>query len=131
MKTLAFVIGLLIAAIGIAGLLAPSGLVWIAQHAATSGAFYVIAVVRVAVGLVFISAAPASRAPKTLRILGYVVVVAGIATALIGLVGMELARTIIDWWLQRGANVIRLTGLVLIALGGCVAYACAPVRRPA
>jgi hypothetical protein len=126
---LAFVLGGCIAAFGVGGLLAPSGLVWIAQHSATSGAFYLIAAVRVACGLVLVSAASASRAPRTLRIMGYVIVVAGLATALIGLVGMERARTIIDWWLQRGVGIVRVTSVVLVALGCFVAYACLPVRR--
>lgn len=131
MKTLAFVIGLCIAAIGAGGLLAPSLLVWIAEHAVTSGAFYVIAVVRVAFGLVLIAAAPVSRAPRALRILGAIVVIAGLTTAVTGLVGMERARTIIDWWLQQGVTVFRATTLLLVAIGGFVAYACAPVRRAA
>jgi NO-binding membrane sensor protein with MHYT domain len=130
-KTLAFVLGLSIAAIGVVGMLAPSGLVWIAQHAVTSGAFYVIAAVRVAFGLILISVASASRLPKTLRIGGAVIVVAGIATALTGLVGMERARTTIDWWLRQGAGTIRVTSAVLLAIGGFVAYACAPVPRAA
>jgi hypothetical protein len=128
---LAFVLGGCIAAVGIGGLVAPSGLVWIARHSVTSGAFYLIAAVRVAFGLVLVSAASASRAPRTLRIMGYVIVVAGLATALTGLVSIERARTIIDWWLQQGVGMIRVTAVVLVALGGFVAYACLPVRRAA
>jgi hypothetical protein len=130
-KTLAFVFGLCIGTVGVVGMLAPSSLVWIAQHSVTSGAFYLIAAVRVGFGLVLIYAASASRAPRTLRIVGYVIVVAGLATALTGLVGIERARTIIDWWLQQGAGIIRLTSVVLVALGGFVVYACVPVRRAA
>lgn len=131
MKTLAFVFGLFVVAVGAAGILAPSGLVWIAHHFVTSGAFYAVAAVRVAFGLVLISVAPASRAPKALRVLGYIVLISGIATALMGLVGMGLARAIIEWWLQQGSGVVRLTGILVLALGGFVAYACAPVRHAA
>jgi uncharacterized membrane protein len=131
MKTLAFVLGLCVAAVGVAGMLAPSILIWIAEHAVTSGAFYVIAVVRVLFGLVLIAAAPASRAPRTLRVVGLVIVVAGLATAVTGLVGIERARTVVDWWLQQGAGIIRLTSVVLVAIGGFVAYACVPVRGAA
>jgi hypothetical protein len=127
-KTLAFVFGLCIGTVGVVGMLAPSSLVWIAQHSVTSGAFYLIAAVRVGFGLVLIYAASASRTPRTLRIVGYVIVAAGLATALTGLVGIERARTIIDWWLQQGAGIIRLTSVVLVALGGFVVYACVPVR---
>lgn len=129
MTTLAFVIGSCIAAVGLSGLVAPSGLVWIAQHSVTSGVFYVIAAVRVAFGLVLVVAASASRAPRVLRIMGYVIVVVGLATALTGAVGMERAGTIIDWWRQQGKGVIRVTSLILIALGGFVAYACFPARQ--
>lgn len=131
MKTVAFVFGLCVIAIGALGILAPSGLAWIAQYFVTPGAFYVVAVVRVAVGVLLISVASASRAPKALRVLGYVVFIAGIATAVMGLVGMGLARAIIEWWLQQGSGVVRLTGILVLALGSFVAYACAPARHAA
>ena len=129
MKTLAFVFGLCILTVGAVGILAPSVLVWIAQHAATSGAFYVVATVRLAFGLVLISVASASKAPRALRILGYIILIAGIATALTGLLAIGRARDTIDWWLQQGSGVVRLTGVLVLALGGFVAYACAPVAR--
>ena len=130
-KTLGFGVALVIMAVGTVGILVPSGLVWIAQHSVTSGAFYVIATVRVGFGLVLISAASVSRAPKTLRVLGYLILIAGITTALTGLVAIERARATIEWWLQQGSGVIRLTGVLVLALGGFVAYACAPARHAA
>jgi hypothetical protein len=127
-KTLAFVFGLCISAVGI---LAPSSLVWLAQHFVTSGAFYVIATVRIAFGLILISVASASRAPKALRVLGYVILILGITTALTGLVAIGRAQGAIEWWLQQGSGLVRLTGVLLLALGGFVAYACAPARPAA
>ena len=109
----------------------PAGLVWIAQHSVTPGAFYVIAAVRVTLGLVLISVASASRAPQTLRVLGYLILLAGVATALTGLVGIERARVIVEWWLKQGFGVVRLTCVLVLALGAFVAYACAPARRAA
>jgi hypothetical protein len=73
--------------------------------------------------------APASRAPKALRVLGYVILVAGITTALTGRLAMGRARETIEWWLGQGTGVVRLTGVPLLALGAFVAYACAPNRR--
>lgn len=131
MKILAFTIGLLIGVVGAVGIVAPSSLVWIAEHSVTSGAFYVIAMVRVAFGLVLITVASVSRAPKTLRVLGYLILIAGITTALTGLVAIERAHIIIDWWLRQGSGVVRLTGVPVLALAGFVAYACAPSRRAA
>ena len=131
MKNLAFVVGLCIVAVGGVGILAPSSLVRIAQHSVTSGVFYLIASVRVAFGLVLISATSASRAPKALRVLGFAIMIAGITTALTGLLAIGRALSIIDWWLQQGLGVVRLTGVLVLALGGFVAYACAPARRAA
>lgn len=132
MNALAFVVGLCIATFGAVGVLAPSGLIWIVQHFVTSGAFYLVAAtVRVAFGLLLISVASASRAPKVLRVLGYVILIVGIATALTGFLGTQRARAIIEWWLQQGSGAVRLTGVLPLALGGFVAYACAPDRRAA
>ena len=120
MKNLAFVVGLCIATVGSVGILAPSNLVWIPQHSITSSAFYLIAAVRIAFGLVLISAASASRAPKAVRVLGYFILIAGIMTALTGLLAIGRARAIIDWWLQQGVGVVRLTGVLVLTLGGFV-----------
>jgi hypothetical protein len=130
-KALAFVFGLCILAVGAVGIVVPSSLVWIAQHFVTSGPFYVIAAVRVAFGLVLISAASGSRAPKALRVLGWVILILGITTVLTGLLTVGRARATIEWWLQQGPGVVRLTGVLILALGGFVAYACAPARRAA
>jgi hypothetical protein len=131
MQPLAFVLGLCILVVGVGGIAVPSTLVWVAQHFTTSGAFYGIAIVRVALGLVLISAATASRTPKILRVVGYIIVVAGIATALVGRLDVGSARAMIDSWLQQGSTVIRLTGIPIAVIGGFVAYACAPIRRAA
>jgi hypothetical protein len=124
--TLAFVFGLCISAVGAVGILAPSSLLWLAHHFVTSGAFYVIATVRIAFGLILISVASASRAPKALRVLGYIILILGVTTALTGLMAIGKARGAIEWWLQQGSGLVRLTGVLLLALGGFVAYACAP-----
>ena len=52
------------------------------RSAMTPTGLYAIAVLRIAIGLVFFFAAPASRAPRTLRVLGLVVIIiiAGLMT---------------------------------------------------
>jgi hypothetical protein len=131
MKTVAFVAGLLILAIGMAGILVPAGFTWASRYALTATAFYIIGAVRVALGLALVSVASASRTPRTLRVLGYFVLIAGIVTVLTGLVAMERARGIIEWSLRQGPGLIRLAGLLVVALGGFIAYSCAPARRAA
>lgn len=129
MKTLAFVFGLCISAVGAVGIVVPTILVWIAQRFGTSDPFYALAAVRIAFGLILISVAPTSRAPKGLRFLGYVIVVLGMTTALTGLLAVGRARAAIDWWVHQESWVLRLTSCLILALGGFVAYACVPTRR--
>lgn len=127
-KHVAFVVALFILVVGAIGVFVPSGFVWIAEHSTTSAAFYVVATIRVAFGLILISAASTSRAPRTIRVLGFVILIVGVATALTGLVAMERARGIVEWWSQLGSGVLRLTGVLVLAAGAFVAYACAPTR---
>jgi uncharacterized protein YjeT (DUF2065 family) len=61
--------------------------------------------------------------------LGYGILIAGMATAVIDLVALERARALIASWSQLGSGVVRLTGLGVLALGSVIAYACAPPRR--
>ncbi len=129
LKAVALVIGVCIGAVGVVGIAAPGSLVWIARHFVTSGAFLAVAVIRVVFGLILVSVASESRAPKGLRVLGYVIVVLGVVTAVTGLFALAEAQSVIDWWLQRGTGLVRLTSVALVVLGGFVAFACAPARR--
>lgn len=129
MKTLAFVMGLLSALVGAVGVLVPSELIWLSRQALTSWAFYGMAGVRVAAGLVFVAAAPSSREPRAVRLLGYYALLKGVATAAMGLLALGRARAAAEWWWGHGDMAGRLTGAFVLALGGFVAFACAPSRR--
>ena len=96
-------------AIGTVGILVPSALVWIAQHSSLLEPSTSSPRSGVAFGLILILAS-ASRAPKTLRILGYLILISGVTTALTGLVAIERARVIIEWWSQQGAQRSRSHG---------------------
>ena len=124
MNQLAFVVGLCISAVGAGGILAPSGLVWLAEQFETPGAFYAVATVRIAFGLILIAAAPTSRMPRALRTLGYIIVILGVSAALAGFAAIGPARSAIEWWMTQGSGITRLTSVLVLALGGFVAYAC-------
>ena len=44
-------------------------------------------------------------------------------------VAIERAHAVIDWWVREGPVMVRLSGAGVVALGGFLAYACAPGRR--
>ena|ERR1043166_5189203 len=99
------------------------------RSAFTPAGLYAIAALRLAVGLLFVLAAPASRAPRTLRALGVVVVVAGLLTPW---VGVERARAIVNRASSAGPLVLRLDAIVGIVLGGFLVYVFrAPTRDAA
>jgi hypothetical protein len=127
-RTLAFTFALAIVAVGIMGIVLPAALVWIAREFVVSGAlaFYLLAAVRIAFGLILIAAASASRAPRGLRVLGGIIVVLGIVTALAGSVAVERSQAAIDGWAGQRSVIVRLTSGLILALGSFVAYACAP-----
>jgi hypothetical protein len=127
-KALAFVIGVCIAVVGAAGIAVPTLLFAIARifidHGAVAWAG--LAAVRITFGLILIAASPASRVPRAVRVLGMLIVVAGVSTVVTALAGVGWAREAIASWMQLGSGVARVTAVPIAALGSFVAYACAP-----
>ena len=120
MKLLALLVALFIIVIGLAGLLAPGALQTIGQYWVTPVGLYVAAALRVGIGLVLVRSASASRAPNTLRVLGVIALVAGLATPF---VGVERARAILNWSSAQGPAFVRLLAGFALALGGFIVYA--------
>jgi hypothetical protein len=78
-----------------------------------------------AIGAALFIAAPASRYPRMLRIIGVFIVVAGLATAL---AGVERARAIVEWETARGSMFMRVPAAFALIFGLFRAYATA-LRR--
>lgn len=114
MRLLAVLIGLIIAALGILGMAAPTVLLDTTEFALTQVGLYVAAALRVAFGIVLIAAAPVSRLPRTVRILGILFIVAGVITPF---VGVERARAIVDWWTVQGPIFMRAWAAIAVVLG--------------
>ncbi len=127
MALLALVIGLLIMAIGSLGVVLPETLSAAVRYLLTPLGLYLIAAFRVAFGVVLILVAPSSRAPNFLRILGWIVVFAGIATPFIG---VDRARAMLDWWSTLDPAVMRAWSGIGAVFGAAVVYAVVPRRRP-
>lgn len=115
----ALVIGLLIVAQGILGLVAPAFFLQLIEWIQTPPNIYFAAVVRVAFGLVLLLTAPQSRAPVVLRILGGLIALGGLLTPF---VGVRLADVILGWWSQ-GPGIIRAWASGALVLGLFVVYA--------
>jgi hypothetical protein len=128
MRYLALAVAAFLALVGITGVFAPDLLVAIGRYVVTPAGLYAIAVVRVAVGIVLIMAAPLSRAPRLLRALGALALLAGLMTPLFG---VERTRAVLEWESAQGTALIRAGAAVAVVLGGFLAFAVSPVRRAA
>lgn len=129
MKTLAFIIGLCITGVGAIGLLVPSVLIWIGQRFTTPLHWFAIGAFRAAFGVLLLSVAKASRAPRTLRVVALIPLAVALGALATPFLGVERARATIEWWSSQGSGFVRLSALPVLALGVFVAYACAPARR--
>jgi hypothetical protein len=126
MRFLGFLVALIIAVIGLTGFIAPDWLMTIGRHSVTPVGLCIVAALRISIGLILARVAPISRAPRTLRILGVIAVIAGLATLL---VGAERAQAILEWWSGQGPVFLRLSAGVALVLSSFIAYALIPARR--
>jgi hypothetical protein len=128
MKLLVMALGVLITAIGLVGVAAPSALLEIGRSLQTTGALYAVAVVRVAIGALLLSVASASRMPRTLRAVGTIIIVAGLVTPVIE---VERAQAMLNWWSNQGQLLMRASAGIAVALGLFIVYVVTTRRRAA
>ena len=128
MRFLTLLVALFIMVVGLVGAFMPDSLITVGRYVVTPVGLYAIAATRIGIGLLLMLVAPISRAPKTLRAIGAVVLVAGLATPLFG---VARARAILDWEVTQGAALIRVTAGLVLAIGGFIAFAVAGGRRRA
>lgn len=121
-------IGFIIAGIGAFGVAAPSVFLKFGRSLQTSNILYIIAAVRVIFGAVLLCVAPVSRTPKTLRVLGVLIVIAGVLTPFIG---VERSRAMLDWWSIQGPLFTRAWAGVAVVFGLFIVYAVTTPRRSA
>jgi hypothetical protein len=127
MRIVVLVIALAIIVMGVVGAIAPDTLMAMRREYLTTVP-YVVGAIRVTLGLLLILVAPASRMPKTIRVLGVLVCAQGL-TQIIGMpfVGLDSARAILEWEAMHPA-LLRVGALMALATGAFIVYA---VRSPA
>ena len=123
MTLVALVLSLFVAALGALGVVSPTRLVSLVRYFQTPAGLYVAAALRVVLGVALFFSAPTSRAPEFMRILGVVIIVAGLITPLFGLTRF---RRLIDWWLARGPALLRAWAAFAFGFGLLLAYALVP-----
>ena len=121
MSAAALLVAVVTIIVGIVGLISPDSVTTARRlYFATPVGLYTAGAVRVAMGLVVIRSAPASRAPKTLRVLGAVMCMQGLAATLLG---PDRARAVLEWETMQGTALLRVGAAVALAAGCFLAYA--------
>ncbi len=123
MTLVALIICLLLSALGALGVASPSRLLGVVRKFQTPMGLYFAAALRVVLGVALFFAAPTSRAPDLIRILGVVIIVIGVLTPFFGL---ERFRRLLDWWSAQGSTFIRAWAVLALAFGLSLAYAIVP-----
>jgi hypothetical protein len=126
MRLVGLLAAFFIVLVGLTGMLAPDCLMTIGRHSVTPVGIYLVAALRIGIGLVLAKVAPVSRAPKALRVLGVIAVLGGVATLFLG---TERAQAILEWWSAHGPLFIRMGAGIALVLGGFIAYTLIPGRR--
>jgi hypothetical protein len=128
MKIALLLVAVFTIVVGVVGIVSPDSVTTVRrQYFATPVRLYAAAAVRVAMGLVVILSASVSRAPKTLRVLGVVMCMQGLAAALFG---PDRARQILEWETTHTA-LLRAGAVVAVATGCFFVFAVTtgPVRK--
>src|SRR5688572_2604602 len=105
MKLLAAAMGLMLATVGVIGVAAPSALLDFGRSLQTQNALYAATAIRVAFGAVLLAAAAGTRMPTTLRVIGILLIIAGLAGLFFG---VERTKAIADWLSIQGPLFVRM-----------------------
>lgn len=121
MRTAALLVAVVTIAIGVVGLASPDLLTTIRRaYFDTPVALYAVALLRLTMGIVVILAAPLSRFPKTLRLLGAGMCLQAIAPMLLA---PERARAVLEFEAAQGSTLLRCGAAVALAAGCFLAFA--------
>jgi len=116
-------VGVLALLVGVWGVLAPRRIAELVSRFGSAGGLWFAAAIRLVFGLGLWFAAPASRAPLLLQVLG---VIALIAALVLPFLGVDRFKSLLDWWTKLSPTAMRLNCLVAVAFGAAVLWALLP-----
>lgn len=120
--------GLFLLALGVVGVMSPQQLLALVTRVQSQMGLYVIAGVRLLLGVALLLTASSSRAPLYLQVLGGVSILSGLVTPFFGVRRFE---AILDWWRRRAPWVVRLWSVLVLFLGASLVWAVLPFERVA
>lgn len=123
LRLCAILFSLGIAGLGALGIAAPSVLIALGASFMLPPALYTVAAVRVAFGVLLMAIAAGSRMPRTLRVIGVFIVLAGLLTPFAGVLPFDEA---LAWFSGDRLGLFRLVAMLPLVGGIFLAYAISP-----
>jgi hypothetical protein len=118
-RVVVVILGCLLTAVALVLIVSPSPVLEFGRSILSPGVLYIAALFRVLFGVALLLVASGSRAPPFLRILGTVLIIAGLATPL---VGVNDSRAVFDWMLAEGPEFNRSCAATAAVLGAFIVY---------
>lgn len=112
-------IGIIIALVGIIFLFCPKALRQLIAFFKQGKRLYWVGTLRLLFGVILLLGATQCRVVWVVIAMGVLFLVAGV---LIFALGLEKLRSVIDWWDKKSLVVLRLLGVVALALGVLLIY---------
>ncbi len=116
-------LGVFVLLVGVWGVLAPARMADFVHRFASKGGLAFAVAIRIVIGLALWFAAPHSRAPLLLQVLGVVAIVAAVALPMMGL---ERFKGLIGWWTKLSPGAQRLNSVLAVAFGAAILWALLP-----
>lgn len=108
------VVGFLILIIGLAVLVAPSVLKKTLKIFLEKKWLPAASIIRIVIGVLFLFAAPETKAPQFIFVLGIIFILAGI---ILPFIGAKRIERFAEWWLKSSDLIIRLWAILAIIFG--------------
>jgi hypothetical protein len=113
-KALVLFSAALMIALGFTGVFWPEGLMNLANYSFSRSGTYVVAAVRILLGTFLFTCAGATRTPKTVRVIGFLIFTVGIVGVLIS---REPAQRLGEWWIAKGPDAFRIAACLPLIAG--------------
>jgi hypothetical protein len=114
MRKIVLLIAALLVALGLAGVFYPEGLMGLAKYSFSPTGIIVVGIARIVVGALLVLAARGSRIAKTVRVIGAIIIVAGIAGLFLS---PERAQSLSSSFLEHGPDRLRIIACLPLAVG--------------
>lgn len=112
------ILGVVVALIGLAGIVQPKVLTSLVECVDGRTRFRAAVIVRLVLGSVMLAVAPSCRIPLAVQIVGGLAILAAVVLLF---VGQKRLDEFIAWWLQR-LHLVRVSAVFAIALGALLTY---------